>query len=221
MATPDPATQRARSGAEDAELLDAWRRGDNEAGEALFVRHYAAVARFFRNKVSSDRVADLIQDTFTASVEGRDRIADPDRFRAYLLRIAYHVFCRHLRDSYAKGGAPVDLDGSSIEDLGTSIDSVLGRAQQQRLLLEGLRAIPVNYQVVLELHYWENLSTREIASVLELPPGTVRSRLQRARDALEAAMGRLARSPELLESTLTRLDDWAAGCGRALSKGAA
>ena len=216
MSRPDAATERASSGAGDAQLLEAWRSGDQEAGEALFIRHYSAVARFFRNKVPPDRVADLIQDTFIAGVEGRDRIHDADRFRAYLLTIAYRVFCKHLRQGYADPRA-LDLDASSLQDLGTSASSVLGRAQQQRLLLEGLRAIPINYQVVLELHYWEELSTREIAGVLDIPPGTVRSRLQRARDALEAAMARLSRSPEVLESTLTRLEDWAARCGRELA----
>jgi RNA polymerase sigma-70 factor (ECF subfamily) len=85
----------------------------------------------------------------------------------------------------------------------------VARAQEQRLLLEALRAISVNFQVVLELYYWEDLSTTEIAAVLGVPVGTVRSRLDRARDALESAMTRIASSNELLQSTLTRLDDWA------------
>lgn len=201
---------------DDKALLDAWRGGDDEAGEALFVRYYQPVARFFRNKVGPERVADLIQETFVASVEGRDRIEDGTRFRSYLLSIAYHVFCKALRENYRQG-QPLDLDAVPIEEIATTASAVIARAQEQRLLLEGLRAIPVNYQVVLELHYWEDLNTNEIAAVLGIPTGTARSRLRRARHALEAAMGRLARSPELLDSTLTRLDDWAARCGRELS----
>ena len=197
----------------DAELLDAWRGGDKAAGEVLFARHYRSLKRFYRNKVGADRVADLIQETFIASVESRDRIADSNRFRAYLLRIAYHVFCRHLREHHRRGVA-VDLDQASVQALDTSAPSAIARKQEQRLLLEGLRSIPVNYQVVLELHYWEELTTNEIAGILDVPPGTIRSRLQRARDALEAAMASAARSPELLQSTLTRLEDWAAACGR-------
>ncbi len=196
----------------DAELLEAWRRGDAGAGEALFARHYQPVARFFRNKVGPDRVADLIQETFMASVEARDRVQDSASFRAYLLRIAYHMFCKHLRRSYRRNETA--LDTVAIVDIDPTPSAVIARAQEQRLLLEGLRAISINYQVVLELHYWEDLSTMEIAEVLGIPPGTVRSRLQRARDALEAAMTRIARSREVLESTLTRLDDWAAGCVR-------
>jgi RNA polymerase sigma-70 factor (ECF subfamily) len=198
----------------DAELLDAWRGGDANAGEALFARHYRPIARFFRNKVGPDRVADLIQETFVASVEGRERIQDSSRFRAYLLRIAYRVLCKHLRETYRRPES--DLDAVSAVDIDPSPSAIIAKAQEQRLLLEGLRAIPLNYQVVLELHYWEELTTNEIAELLEIPVGTARSRLLRARDALEAAMSSIARSRELLESTLTRLEDWAASCGREL-----
>ncbi len=199
----------------DAELLEAWRSGRSDAGEQLFRRHYDTIERFFVNKVGAERVADLVQETFVACVEARDRVADGSRFRAYLLTIAYRVFCRHLRSKY-RTGANVDLEVLSVAAVEASPSSVAARAEEQRLLLEGLRAIPVNYQVVLELHYWEQLSTNEIAEVLGVPPGTVRSRLRRGRDALSAAMASIARSPSLLESTLTRLEDWANRCGREL-----
>lgn len=196
-------------------MLEAWRGGDAEAGERLFTRHYRLVKRFFRNKVGAERVADLAQDTFVAVVDGRERIADPQRFRPYLLRTAYYVFCRHLRER-ARGGPVADLEQASVAQLDPSAPSIIARAQQQRLLLEALRSIPVNYQVVLELHYWEELGTLRIAEVLDVPAATVRSRLQRARHALEGVMARLASSPELLRSTMTELDDWAARCGRDL-----
>jgi RNA polymerase sigma-70 factor, ECF subfamily len=199
----------------DAELLEAWRSGRSDAGEQLFRRHYDAVERFFLNKVGPERVADLVQETFVATVEARDRVADGARFRAYLLTIAYRVFCRYLRSKY-KSGVQIDLEVISVAAVGASPSSLAARAEEQRLLLEGLRAIPVNYQVVLELHYWEQLTTSEIAEVLDVPPGTVRSRLRRGRDALSAAMASISRSPELLESTLTRLEDWGDRCGREL-----
>lgn len=214
MAPPPTAPADPRS---DADLLDAWRRGDADAGEVLFVRHFAAIGRFFRNKVAADRVADLIQETFIAAVEGRDRIVDSSRFRSYLLSIAYFVFCKHLRESYRRG-QDVDLDEVSVDALDPTPSVLLAKHQEQRLLLEGLRAIPVNYQIVLELHYWEGLTTGQIAEVLDVPRGTVRSRLQRAREALEAAMASIARSPEVLESTLTRLEDWAKRCSQDLQQ---
>src|SRR5690606_25014472 len=109
-----------------------------------------------------------MQETFVASVESRERVEDASRFRAYLLRIAYHVFCRHLRQR-SPGAAAADLDEVSVEQLEPGAVSVIARTQEQRLLLEALRSIPVNYQVVLELHYWEGLKTNRIAEVLGVP----------------------------------------------------
>ena len=192
----------------DADLLEDWRAGNSQAGQLLFERHYPTVERFLLNKIPADRVVDLVQNTFMACVQARDNIRDPDRFRAYLLRVAYSQFCHHLRKRYLNG-ASLDPEEVSLRDLDPSASSLVARAREQRLLLEGLRAISINYQTVLELHYWEDLSTIEIAEVLGVPSGTVRSRLQRARDALEAAMAAIANSRELLESTLTDLERWA------------
>ena len=201
----------------DAELLAAWRQGRASAGQELFQRHYEVVERFLLNKVASTEVVDLVQETFVACIEGRDRIEDGQRFRSYLLGIAYRVFCKDLHRRYREGQV-LDVDAVSLSDLQSRPSSLLAHMREQRLLLEGLRHICVKYQTVLELHYWEHLSTREIARVLGLPPGTVRGQLQRARDALEAAMASIERSRETLESTLTRLDDWAERCGSELAQ---
>jgi RNA polymerase sigma-70 factor, ECF subfamily len=219
MASPPPPrvppARHALDASTDAELLEAWRAGDTEAGEQLFARNYRLLKRYFRNKVGAEHIADLMQETFVASVESRERVADAARFQAYLLRIAYHTLCRHLRRR-SRDAPEADLDEVCVEQLEPGVVSVIARTQEQRLLLEGLRSIPVNFQVVLELYYWEDLRTDRIAEVLGVPAATVRSRLQRARDALEAAMDRLARSRDVLESTLTRLEDWAARCGQEL-----
>jgi RNA polymerase sigma-70 factor (ECF subfamily) len=195
--------------ASDAALLDAWRSGDSLAGEQLVRRHYEAVERFFMNKVTLAAVPDLVQETFLACVEARDRIRDSTRLRHYLLTIAYRVFYAHLRQRYR---TPEALDQLTLASIDDSPSSLLVQRQEQRLLLEGLRAISLKYQIVLELHYWEQLTTNAIAEILGIPSSTARTRLRRARDELVAAMSARARSPELLESTLTRLDDWVERC---------
>lgn len=202
---------RVASRSTDAELLEQWRSGDTKAGQQLFSRHYVGVERFFLNKVSPDLVSDLVQKSFMTCLENRDRISEGNRFRAYLLTIAYRVFCAHLRKRYREGGS-LNPEEISLTALDPSPSSVVTRSREKRLLLEGLRKISVKHQVLLELHYWEDLTTQEIAAVLELPAGTVRGRLQRARRSLEAEMARASRSPALLASTLSGLDDWATGC---------
>ena len=197
----------------DSELLLRWRAGDLTAGEALFERYYAMVERFFINKVDTG-VGDLVQETFIACVESRDRLKKTSRFRSYLFAVAHNILFRHLRTRYRRGET-FDAEAVSVRDLSPGPSSVAVRRTEQRLLLEALRSISVAHQVVLELHYWENMTTAEIAEVLDTPVGTVRSRLQRARSHLEAAMDSLERSPEVLESTKSHLDDWAQQCRQA------
>lgn len=198
---------------DDATLLARWRAGEVVAGQQLFGRHFARVERFFINKVVSEHVGDLVQETFVACVEARDRIVEGKHFKAYLLGVAHHVLCGFLRRKYA--ASETDVLEQSIVELGVgSPSSVLARYEEQKLLLEALRLLPIRYQTVLELFYWEGMRSDDIAEVLGVPPATARTWLRRARQDLEAALGKVSRSREALHSTLTRLDDWAASCGR-------
>lgn len=194
----------------DGELLERWRAGDSAAGNELFERYFAMVERFFINKVP-DHVDDLMQETFLACLNSRDRVVDSGKFRSYLFGIAYRVLATHLRKVY-QGREQFDLQVSSIQDLAPSPTSQLARHEEQRLMLQALRRIPVTHQVLLELHYWEKLTTDEMAAVLEMPVGTVRGRLRRARELLRQTLEQLYRSPGLLQSTRSRLDDWVADC---------
>ncbi|MEM6991320.1 MAG: sigma-70 family RNA polymerase sigma factor [Myxococcota bacterium] len=164
----------------DAELLQAWRSGDRAAGSELFEKYIDLVSRFLQNKVGAER-EDLIQRTFLACVESRDRIREGSTFAAYLLRVARSKLIDHYR---AKAGTQFDALATSVADFGESPSAVVSRAERDRLLLLALRAIPFDLQIALELYYWEGMGTPALAEVLELPPGTVRSRLHRARELL-------------------------------------
>jgi RNA polymerase sigma-70 factor (ECF subfamily) len=151
-------------------------------------------------------------------VESRERIRDDDRFRSFMFAIAYNVLSAHLRERYRGGGA-IDCSEVSVCDLAPGPGTLVAKRREHRLLIEALRNIPIDDQVLLELHYWEQLTTEQIAEVLAIPLGTVRGRLQRARARLEEVMGKLAESRDHLESTLTRLEDWAAECRQQMSTG--
>lgn len=193
---------------DDAELLRAWRAGDREAGRALVDRHYAALARFFSNKVG-DEAGDLVHRTFLACVESSSPFREQSSVRTYLFVIARNELHAHFRRR-RRDADQLRFDAVSVADLDASPSKALAEAREQRLLLEALRRIPVAAQIALELYYWEELTTREIAEILEAPHGTVRSRVRAARHALEAELGALARSPELLRSTTDNLDRWLA-----------
>jgi RNA polymerase sigma factor (sigma-70 family) len=190
----------------DAELLATWRGGDAAAGATLFERHFDALYRFFRNKVG-DGIDDLIQETFLACIEG-PAFRGESSFRTYLFAIARNALHAHVR-KLGRARAEVDVGDVSVADLGTSPSGVVARRREERLLLEALRGLPMDMQIALELFYWEDLAGPDLATVLAVPEGTVRSRLRRAREALEHKLAELADDPEVLSSTTTDLEDWA------------
>ncbi|MEX1365942.1 MAG: RNA polymerase sigma factor [Nannocystaceae bacterium] len=194
---------------DDATLLNAWRDGDRESGVALFDRYYDLLARFFANKAAEAR-DDLVQATLMACLEKVDTLRKASSFRSFLLSIARYELLHYYRRR-SRRETPHDFSEISVYDLEPSPSRIIAEHQEQRLLLEALRYIPVDLQIVLELSYWEKASSREIAEVLGIPEGTVKSRVRRARERLKAAMAELAESPQLLESTSADLDQWANG----------
>ena len=202
----------------DFDLLDAWAAGDRDAGGQLFARHFSAVFRFFSNKVTTGS-EDLVQQTFLACVETHTRFRRDASFRAFLLGMARNVLYNEFRRRRRKDDR-IDFTSMSAMDLAPSPSSIVAEKIDQRLLLEALRAIPLDYQIALELHLWEGLTGPEMAEVLGIAEPGVRSRLRRAKEALGKEMTALRRSAGLLESTAGDLEQWAAALREAAGGGA-
>lgn len=191
----------------DAELLQRWNDGDTRSGEQLFARYYDAVSRFFGNKVTRDR-ADLVQGTFSACLEKVDGLKNATSFRSFLFGIARFELLHYYRRK-SRREVEFDAESVSVHDVDPTPSRVIAKHQEQRLLLEALRHIPLELQIVLELTYWEKLTSAEMADLLGIPEGTVKSRVRRARQKLDEELGRLAESPAQLETTASDLDGWA------------
>ena len=192
----------------DEELLEDWRAGTPAAGAELVERHFSSVFRFFRSKVDKE-ASDLAQQTFTACVEQRDRIPEGVGFRAYLMGIAYKQMLMFLRRKGRERKKHDDFARRSVEELTGTPSQIIAARQEQTLLLRALRRIPLEMQVLIEMHYWEGIGMKGIAEVLDIPPGTVKSRLHRARATLRKQVVEVADSPELAKSTVDNLDKWA------------
>lgn len=201
----------------DGELLQAWGAGDRAAGEELLARHFESVVRFFQNKIDRD-CDDLIQKTFLGCLEGRARFRGDGSFRAFLFGVAHNVLGKHLRQRYRE---PTSLDFAhvSVSELGDSPSLLVAEDQQQERMLHALRRIPLDYQVVLELHYWEGMTAAEIGEMLAVPVGTAKTRLRRAKQLLAAELSDLQAGVVGAEPTATRLDTWARGIRRRLDEG--
>lgn len=193
---------------EDLELLEAWCEGDREAGNELLVRHFDSLHRFFASKVGEDQEAeDLIQNTLLACVKYIDAVAKASSFRAYLFTIAARQLYAHIR-ARAREGEFIDFTVRSAVDLGLSPSGVVAKHEREQQLSSALRRLPLELQVVLELSYWEELSAREIATVLELPVGTAKSKIRRAKQQLAEQLEQLVEASSTDTPARAELDAW-------------
>lgn len=191
----------------EQQLLAAWRGGDEAAGQTLFERYYEGLACFFGSKAGDDAV-DLIQRTFLLLLENQERMREGTSLNCFLFGIARNVLYEHYRGK-RRNKDRFEPEQNSVEDLGPTATLLLLQAQEAQLLLHALRRIPLEFQIILELYYWEQMTAKEVADTLEVPEGTARTRIRRAKQLLEAQLATLADSPKLLQSTVSDLDSWA------------
>jgi RNA polymerase sigma factor (sigma-70 family) len=194
--------------ASDIELLSRWAKGDKGCADQLIERHFATVYRFFSTKVAVD-ADDLVQQTFLACLEARGRYRQESSFKTFLLSIARHQLYAHYRER--KRRSILDFSVTSVYDLAASATSAIAEREHERLLLEALQRIPLEAQILIELTYWEELSGRELAEVLELPPNTIYSKLRRARIQVREALAAVAAASSSSEFKigLEALEAWA------------
>lgn len=190
---------------EDLELWRAWTGGDQRAGNELVRRFFLGIHRFFQSKIPQ-YADELTQKTFLACVESRDRFEGRASFRAFLFGIARKQLLRHF-EGRGRDLSVQEITNTTVHDLNPSPSRVVAELEDQAVILEALRRIPLDHQVVIELYYWEELTMAEIADVLEVPVGTVKSRLSRAKSQLREQLG-----------TEGEVDEQARGLGRAMRK---
>ncbi len=191
----------------DVELLEAWRAGDERAGNRLVRRYFARVHHFFKAKVLTG-AEDLTQQTFLACVEARERVDTERGFRPYLFGIARAKLLHHYRRIRRHDDRLNPLE-TSIAGLEGSVSGLVAARQEQRLLLVALRKLPLDYQIALEMYYWEDMTVAEVATVLGAPEGTVKARLARGRALLKDHIAELETDPEARDTTVRNLERWA------------
>jgi RNA polymerase sigma-70 factor (ECF subfamily) len=179
---------------DDGALLDRWCAGDNAAGNELFSRHFETLYRFFEHKVFELEADELVQETFLGCLRARDSFRRQSSFRTFLFAIARHVLYGHYRKRVALA-AQDDIAELSIASLSTSAGARVDRRRDQVRLRTALESLPVEQQLLLELHYWEELDAEQLAEVFGTAPATSRSRLFRARQALRTALDALGAAP--------------------------
>jgi RNA polymerase sigma factor (sigma-70 family) len=153
----------------------------------LFDRHAAVLQRFLVRRVGADAADGLVGETFRIAFEARGRY-DPARPVAlpWLYGIATHVIGKHRRAEARRLRATATLAAHRLTE-GEDGERVAAALDARRLfarVADAIAELPDGERDALLLYVWEDLSYDAIAAALEIPVGTVRSRLNRARARL-------------------------------------
>lgn len=189
--------------ASEEQLLALCRRRDQEAFGRLVDAYYARVFGFVRRLVRNDDDAlDVTQDVFVKAFQHVDRFDGRCSVRTWLFRIAYNLCVDRSRKLHRAPG--IDrLDGFSEEE--ETIEVGDSRWDPERVALtdellavveDALGTMSEKLRAVLLLHDREELGYEEIAQAMEIPVGTVKSRLFLAREHLQKAVGRYMKFQE-------------------------
>lgn len=191
--------------ATEIQLLQRWRDGDADAGEQLLGRYFVGVRKFFAARLAAD-CDELAQRTFLAFIASRDQLRDDEAMRAYLFGIARKQLARYLFEK-DRAAQHVPLSQVSFLERATSPSVAFDRVEQQRIVSDAIAGIPAEVRQPIELFYLYGYKVTEIAESLEMPLGTVKSRLFRGRAALKVALAGARTVAALRDATVRALDE--------------
>lgn len=177
----------------DQELVKQVQQGDKNAFN-LLVRKYQQkvmnlVSRYVKNQAD---VADVTQETFIKAYRALANFRGESAFYTWLYRIAVNTAKNHLMSGSRKPpGSDVDVEDAEIYDGGDALrenaspEKLLLTSEIKALIFKTIEQLPEELRIAIHLREMDGLSYEEIASVMDCPVGTVRSRIFRARDAVD------------------------------------
>ncbi|MDX1459147.1 MAG: RNA polymerase sigma factor RpoE [Marinobacter sp.] len=180
----------------DLQLVRKVRHGDRAAFDLLVIKYQSRVASIISRYVyDSQEVMDLAQETFVKAYRAIDRFRGDSAFYTWLYRIAVNTAKNYLEARGRRPQGSADSadaenfdDGSRLRDT-ASPERELQRDQLQQALSRAIAALPEELRSAFLLREYDGLSYEDIARILECPIGTVRSRIFRARDAVDRQLG--------------------------------
>jgi RNA polymerase sigma-70 factor, ECF subfamily len=168
-------------------------QGDVRAFEQLFQQYQKGIYNAIYQIVRSESdAADLTQDVFVRAYRALPRLQSPEAFTSWLYRIAINLSRNHLRDSARARTESLEFSdgdeegGGQREIADTSADPA-AKAQTRDVQDRVRRAIETlspDHRVVITFHHLDEMPVEEIARILNISVGTVKSRLSRARENL-------------------------------------
>jgi RNA polymerase sigma-70 factor (ECF subfamily) len=175
--------------------------GSQRNVQRLVEDHYASLYRYaYRLTGSAADAEDLTQDTFCQAQLKLVQLRDPARAKAWLFSILRNAYLHRVRARKQEHAVPLEWVGDVPERLPETLPDV-----EPEKLQQALNELPEVFRTPVILYYFEDFSYRDIAEQMDLPMGTVMSRLARAKAHLRARL--LAGRPEVVAEGLRRAHD--------------
>ncbi|HAU02032.1 MAG: RNA polymerase sigma factor RpoE [Porticoccaceae bacterium] len=180
--------------ATDYELVVRVQKGDKRAFDLLVLKYqykvHSIIARFIRD---SDEVKDVVQEAFIKAYRALPNFRGDSQFYTWLYRIAVNTAKNYLvARSRRPPSSDVDLDDAEfysgseqLKDV-SSPENELFRDQLESVINGAIAELPEDLRTAVTLREYDGLSYEEIAQIMECPVGTVRSRIFRGREAIDA-----------------------------------
>ena len=198
-----PLTNLASSCAErdDAQLVAASKRGDQDAFAQLVQTHQRRVFNLvFRMLQEYEETDEVTQEAFLAAWQGLPSFRGDARFPTWLYRIAYNCSLKQLELRKRDRALQVALETEQVlEDASneTRANAEIDARDRQALIQEHLSHLPAKYRIVLILRHLQDKTYEEMAEILTMPIGTIKTHLFRARNLLKEHLQSLNREPDM------------------------
>jgi RNA polymerase sigma-70 factor (ECF subfamily) len=176
----------------DDKLVKRAKKGDSRAFDLLVLKYQGRVAQLVSRYVNNAaEVEDVTQEAFIKAYRALPKFRGDSAFYTWLYRIAANAAKNHLVALGRRPTTDLSLDDSESYEVpgrlkdNESPDEVIMGQQLEAVISQAIDALPLELKAALTLREFEGLSYDEIAEVLECPIGTVRSRIFRAREAID------------------------------------
>lgn len=168
-------------------LVQGIKRGDKKAFEQLFLAYkdsvYFSAIMYLRNE---EAAKDIVQEVFVIIYEKLNTLRDEGSFYSWMKRITYNCCMQYIRKNANNIDLPGELDIDSFaSDKDKSIEEIVQDNEMINIITQEIHELKPQLQKVGVLRFFDELSIDEIANVLEIPSGTVKSRINTIRKILK------------------------------------
>lgn len=200
---------------DEREIIEKVRQGDTQAFEVLVERYQTKVYNLaLRMCGNEDDAFDLAQDAFIRAWKSLGSFQFESAFSTWLFRLTSNLCLDYLRAKKRRAAVSLTMTGEEDEqaqldvpDPAMTPEEAVLASEDKAILMEAINSLSADYRQIITLRAINDLSYAEIARILQIQEGTVKSRLSRARAELKNKLLQIGNKKKKKPSTLTERGD--------------